>query len=91
MKSTLQGQLAKKEYRDRMERSIASIIDRGDFIDGHEVRSLEYKMSEVTTRKFAIATSSGTDALVLALHHKINPGSRVAVPAFSFVASASDA
>lgn len=89
MKSTLQGQLNRGSYSRRVVNRINQVLNECNFIEGPEVWELEKKMAEFTNRQFAIATSSGTDALILALRELCNKGERVAVPAFSFVASAS--
>lgn len=89
MRSTLLGPLNRGSYRDRLLERINKILDHGSFIDGPEVGFLEQTMAKFTRSKYAIATSSGTDALILALREIGVNGEKVAVPAFSFIATAS--
>jgi UDP-2-acetamido-2-deoxy-ribo-hexuluronate aminotransferase len=75
----------KKELMD----SIESVIDRGQFILGSEVTTLENRLAEFVGSKYCIANANGTDALVLALRAlDIGPGDEVIVPAFTFFATA---
>ena len=67
----------------------ARVIDSGHFILGPEVVALEAAMASLCDSRFAIGTSSGTDALLLALMaHDIGPGDEVICPTFSFFATA---
>jgi dTDP-4-amino-4,6-dideoxygalactose transaminase len=88
MKSAIIGQWNRESFQRRVTKRILDVCSRGDFIEGEEVAQLEKKMARFVDRDFAIATSSGTDALVLALR-ALRARGKVAVPAFSFVASAS--
>lgn len=75
----------KKEIMDSFE----SVIDRGHFILGEEVPTLEKRLAEYTGSKHCIANANGTDALVLALRAlDIGAGDEVIVPSFTFFASA---
>ena len=73
------------ELREAFERVLAS----GMFIMGGEVTSFEEECAIATEAKHAIAVSSGTDALLLALMAMdIGPGDEVLVPSFTFFATA---
>ncbi|MFL6136354.1 MAG: DegT/DnrJ/EryC1/StrS family aminotransferase [Frankiaceae bacterium] len=69
---------------------VEEIVERGKYSHGRKVAELERAIASWTGAKHAIAVNSGTDALVLALRAcGIEPGDEVAVPAYTFVASAS--
>ena len=73
------------ELREAFERVLAS----GMFIMGGEVTSFEEESALAVEAKHAIAVSSGTDALLLALMAMdIGPGDEVLVPTFTFFATA---
>ena len=60
-----------------------------NFILGKEVYELEKKLSKYVGSKFCVTTSSGTDALLIALMSlNLKKGSEVITPAFSYVSSA---
>lgn len=73
------------ELREAFERVLSS----GMFIMGAEVTAFEEESSLAVEAKHAIAVSSGTDALLLALMAMdIGPGDEVLVPTFTFFATA---
>ena len=79
--------------RARMEpglsRAIARVLDHGQFIMGPEVAELEARLAQFCGARHCITTSSGTDALLLAmLAQGIGAGDGVICPAFGFVAAA---
>jgi dTDP-4-amino-4,6-dideoxygalactose transaminase len=77
-------QSLREEWLAAIENSIA----RGIFIRGEEVASFEANWSAAVGSKYAIGTSNGQDALVLALRALgITRGHRVVVPAHSFIAT----
>ncbi len=79
-----------EELRTEIALALSDVLERQDFILGREVGELEKQMAALCGRRFAIACSSGSDALVLALMALgIGPGDRVIVPAFTFFATAS--
>ena len=56
---------------------------------GEKVEKLEHEMKKFTKAKYAVALSSGTAALHLALRaYDLKPGDEVLVPSITFVASA---
>jgi len=84
----LQSQYVK--YKSEIQDAINRVLDSSQYIMGPEVQYLESELADYVGVKHAIACSSGTDALVLALmSREIGPGDEVIVPAFSFVATAS--
>ena len=72
-----------------LERAAASVIRSGRAILGAEVEAFERELAAFLDAGFAVGTSSGTDALVAALHAlEVGPGDEVVVAAFGFVAGA---
>ena len=75
----------RSEITARME----AVLNHGAFIMGPEVGELESALAEFCGAKHAIAVSSGTDALLIALMaHGIGPGSKVFCPSFTYTATA---
>lgn len=74
-----------KEEQD----AILEVIASGQLVQGPKVREFEERFAEMCGAKYAIATSSGTTALHLAmLAHQIGPSDEVITSPFSFIASA---
>jgi UDP-2-acetamido-2-deoxy-ribo-hexuluronate aminotransferase len=68
---------------------IHAVLDHGKFIMGPEVAELELALAEFAGTKHAIAVSSGSDALLVALMaYGIGPGQAVFLPSFTFTATA---
>ena len=68
--------------------AIEGVIERGIFIRGEEVARFEANWGAAVGSKYAIGTSNGQDALILALRALgITNGHRVVVPAHSFIAT----
>ncbi len=71
---------------------IAAVIDvlrSGQIAQGAVVEEFERQFAEICGVPYAIATTSGTTALHVALlAHGIGPGDEVITPSFSFIASA---
>ena len=82
----------KAQYRrlkPDIQRRIEAVLEHGQFILGPEVAELEAELEKVAAVDHAIAVSSGTDALIMALMEAgIGPGDAVYVPSFTFTASA---
>ncbi|UQS24752.1 DegT/DnrJ/EryC1/StrS family aminotransferase [Amycolatopsis thermalba] len=74
----------------RINHNIEAVFDNGKFSHGASVAALERELAGYTGAPHVIGVNSGTDALVLLLRAAgLRPGDRVAVPAMSFVATAS--
>jgi len=68
---------------------ISAVLDHGAYVMGSEIRELEFGLAEFCGAKHAVAVSSGTDALLVALMAAgIGPGDAVYVPALTFTATA---
>lgn len=79
-----QYQLYKKEIDD----AIHSVLDRGQYILGDEVRELEQKFAAFSGVKHSIGVSDGTDALLIALRALgIGPGDEVITVSFSWIST----
>jgi len=69
--------------------AFASVLSSGAFVLGQHVASFERAVAKLVGVKHAVGLSSGTDALICALHALgCGPGSEVIAPAFSFFATA---
>lgn len=76
-------------HRSRFMAAMMPILESGAVLKGPPVAEFEAKLSSMLGAKHAIAVSSGTDAMLLAiLALELPAGSRVAVPALTFIASA---
>ncbi len=68
---------------------IQAVLEHGKFIMGPEVAELEEALAAFAGCKHAVAVSSGTDAMLIALMAEgIGPGDAVFLPAFTFTATA---
>ena len=69
--------------------AVVAAMRSGQLAQGRAVAEFEERFAEIAQARHAIATSSGTTALHLAmLIHGIGPGDEVITTAFSFIASA---
>ncbi|MBS1814835.1 MAG: DegT/DnrJ/EryC1/StrS family aminotransferase [Acidobacteria bacterium] len=70
--------------------AVSEVFQQGRFILGKEVSEFEMQAAAMLGAKHGIATSSGTDALWLALEAAgVKPGDKVVTTPFSFFATAS--
>lgn len=78
-----------KKNAGMIEDAIATVLERGDYISGIEVRELEKKLAEYVGVKHCITCANGTDALQLALMAwGVGKGDAVFVPDFTFFSTA---
>jgi dTDP-4-amino-4,6-dideoxygalactose transaminase len=76
--------------RDDLLAAVTRVIDSGQFLLGPEVARLEQSIAKLCGVEHAIACSSGSDALLLALMAlDIGDGDEVILPSFTFFATAS--
>lgn len=75
-------------YKTQIDSQIQNVLQHTNFIMGQEVDDLEQKLSHYTGSPYAIACSSGTDALLLSLMALgLQNGDEVITSPFSFFAS----
>ena len=78
-----------QHLKPEIDARIAAVLDHGRFIQGPEVAELEAALAAFAGAAHAVAVSSGTDALVMALMAEgVGRGDAVFVPAFTFTATA---
>lgn len=76
-------------YKEDIDQNIQAVLNKSNFIMGEEVTRLEEELQDFTQAKYAIACSSGTDALLLAMMAMdIAPGDEIITTPFTFVATA---
>jgi dTDP-4-amino-4,6-dideoxygalactose transaminase len=78
-----------RPIRDELLQAITRVCDTQRFIMGPEVETLELELASMLHAEYAVALSSGTDALLVALTALgIGPGDEVITPTYSFFATA---
>jgi len=78
-----------RPIRDEILAAMTRVADSQRFIMGPEIEALEDELAGLLGIRHAIAVSSGTDALLLALMAlDIRPGDEVITPTYSFFATA---
>ncbi len=81
--------IAKPLIGEEEKRAVLEVLDSGMLAQGPRVRAFEEAFAEMCGVRYAIATSSGTTALHVALlAHGIGPGDEVITTPFTFIASA---
>lgn len=82
-------QLQYQTYKDKIDINIHKILNKSNYILGEEVDILEQELQNFTGAKYAIACSSGTDALLLALMVlDIQPGDEIITTPFTWISTA---
>ncbi len=77
-----------KELENEIRSAVDRVLAHGKFIMGPEVAELERELEKFVRVRNAVACSSGTDALLMALMaHNIGPGDLIFTTPFTFVAT----
>jgi UDP-2-acetamido-2-deoxy-ribo-hexuluronate aminotransferase len=80
-----QHNLIKTQIRANMDK----VLEHGAYVMGPEIQELEHNLARFCNQKYALACSSGTDALILCLLALgIKPGDAVLTTPFTFFATA---
>ncbi|MBC7227813.1 MAG: DegT/DnrJ/EryC1/StrS family aminotransferase [Thermoflexales bacterium] len=81
--------IAKPMIGEEEKQAVLEVLESGMLAQGPRVQALEEAFAEYCGVKYAVATSSGTTALHVALlAHGIGPGDEVITTPFTFIASA---
>ena len=81
--------IAKPLIGEEEKRAVLEVLDSGILTQGPRVAAFEVAFAKMAGVKYAVATSSGTTALHVALlAHGIRPGDEVITTPFTFIASA---
>jgi UDP-2-acetamido-2-deoxy-ribo-hexuluronate aminotransferase len=82
-------QLQYQTYKDKIDSNLQAILNKSNYILGEEVDVLEKELQSFTGAKYAIACSSGTDALLLALMAMdIQPDDEIITTPFTWISTA---
>jgi len=77
--------LAKPWIGEDEQRAVAAVLESGQLVQGELVERFEHAVAALVGRKHAVAVSSGTSALQLALKAlQVGPGDEVLCPALSW-------
>jgi dTDP-4-amino-4,6-dideoxygalactose transaminase len=80
--------ISRPDIGEAEKRAVMEVLDSGMLVQGARVASLEERFATACGTRLAVATSSGTTALHLALLAQgIGPGDEVITSAFAFIAS----
>jgi UDP-2-acetamido-2-deoxy-ribo-hexuluronate aminotransferase len=78
-----------RAYKEEIDKEIADVLATSSYIGGPKIKTLEENLANFVGVKEAIACSSGTDALLLALMAlDIKEGDEVITTPFTFIATA---
>src|SRR5260221_1398752 len=81
--------MAKPQIGDEEKQAVMEVLDSGIIAQGPRVKAFEEGFAEMCGTRYAVATSSGTTALHLALlANGIGTADEVITSAFTFIASA---
>jgi dTDP-4-amino-4,6-dideoxygalactose transaminase len=76
-------------FKGEIDRAIADVLERTDFINGQDVKEFEKELAAYHETAYAISCANGTDAIQIALMAMDLPtGSEVITPGFSYAAIA---
>ena len=82
-------QMSRPTFGPEEESAVLAVLRSGHFAQGERVREFEQAFAMSTGAEYAVATSSGTAALFLALRgHGVGPGDEVITSPMTFIATA---
>jgi UDP-2-acetamido-2-deoxy-ribo-hexuluronate aminotransferase len=82
-------QLQYQTYKNKIDENIQEVLNKSNYILGEEVDILEKELQSFTGAKYAIACSSGTDALLLAMMAMdIQPDDEIITTPFTWISTA---
>ena len=82
-------QLQYQQYKDDIDANIESVLNTSNYIMGEEVSRFELLLKGFTGAKHALACSSGTDALLIAMMAlDIQPGDEIITTPVTFISTA---
>lgn len=82
--------ISKPYIGEEEKQAVLEVMDSGMLVQGPRTAALEERFAAVCSTSYAVATSSGTTALHVALlAHHIGPGDEVITTPFTFIASSS--
>ena len=88
-KPTIKVSVSKPYFDSAEEKSVVETLRSGWVTQGPKVQTMEEQLKTLTGAKFAVATSSATTSLFLALYVLgVGPGDEVTVPSYTFIATA---
>ena len=80
--------IARPQIGEAEKKAVLEVLDSGMLVQGPRVKRLEERFAEVCGTRYAVATSSGTTALHIALlAHDIGPGDEVITTPFTFIST----
>jgi len=80
--------ISRPQIGEAEKKAVLEVLDSGMLAQGQRVARLEERFAEVCGTRYAVATSSGTTALHIALLvHGIGPGDEVITTPFTFIAT----
>ncbi len=84
--------LGKMYVDDTMRRELIQTLESGRYVKGEQTRQFEKEFAQFCSTRYAIAVSSGTAAITVALMAAgIKPGDEIIMPSHSFIATATPA
>ena len=78
----------KKQIEHQINKNISQVLNHGKFIQGPEVKKLEFELLNYTGSKHCITCANGTDAIKIAMMALgVGAGDEVIIPGFSYIST----